>query len=56
MKENTMRMERVKVTNNRDVDVCVRDAYGHEHILFPRAEKELVVITEDKRRKTNGSK
>lgn len=56
MKHATMRMERVRITNKKDIDVCIRDAYGHDHILFPRMEKELVVITEDKRRKANGSK
>jgi len=34
-----------KITNHRDVDVVVRDFYGHEHVLFPMMEKELLMVS-----------
>lgn len=52
MKANgSVRIERRKVVNTRDFDVCVRDAYGAEHILHPKAEKEVAVICEGKESK-----
>lgn len=39
-----------RVVNQRDVDITVRDFYGREHVLFPKMEKELMILTkkEDK--------
>ena len=48
MRTNDVRLEvrDVKIVNHKDIDVVVRDFYGHEHILFPMKEKELPMLIE----------
>ena len=44
-----LRMKRITVKNNRDVDIYIRDAFGKEYRLFPNEEKKLVVLEKEKR-------
>jgi hypothetical protein len=39
-----MEVRAVKVVNKKDVDIVVRDFCGQEHVLFPKQEKEVVLL------------
>ncbi len=43
-----LHLKRIRYRNNQDYDVLIRDAFGNEHLLFPKEEKELVVLTKGK--------
>jgi len=43
-RRNKIKLKRVVVKNNKDVDVCIKDAFGEEHLLFPREEKRILVL------------
>jgi len=43
-KRDKIKLKRVVVRNNKDVDVCIKDAFGEEHLLFPREEKRILVL------------
>jgi len=43
---NRLKVHEVRVVNTRDIDICVRDAFGKTHILFPHAEKVISTIVE----------
>lgn len=46
-----MKLKRVTVKNTQDFDKVITDAFGVEHILFPKQEKTITVLeTEDKRK------
>lgn len=38
-----------KIKNTKDVDIYVKDAFGKEHMLFPKEEKRLIVLKEGKK-------
>jgi hypothetical protein len=56
MSERSRQLEvrNVRVINAKDVDVVVRDCYGVEHLLFPKGEKQMLVLTQ--REKSHGNK
>jgi len=44
-----LKLKKIKIKNNQDVDIVIRDAFGKEHLLFPREEKKLVVLEKEKK-------
>jgi len=48
-----MKLKRKLIENNNHVDICVTDAYGVAHILFPEQRKELIVVEETRCGKYN---
>ena len=49
MEENNLKLKKKKVKNDTDVDLYIRDAYGEEHIVFPKQEKIIFVLETDKK-------
>jgi len=43
-----LRLRRVKIKNNKDVDMVVKDAFGAEHVLYPREEMRILVLKKEK--------
>jgi hypothetical protein len=35
------------VCNKRNVDICVRDAFGKEHVIYPGESREICVLKKD---------
>ena len=44
-----LKLKRIKIKNTKDVDICIKDAFGKEHMLFPNEEKRLVVLEKGKK-------
>lgn len=44
-----LKLKRIKIKNNQDVDIVIRDAFGKEYVLFPDEEKRLVVLEKEKK-------
>ena len=44
-----LKLVKTKVKNTKDVDIYLRDAFGKEHMLFPKEEKRLVVLKKGKK-------
>jgi len=44
VKETKLKITRKEVKNTSDVDIYVRDAYGKEHIIFPKQEMVISVV------------
>lgn len=45
MKKINLSLKRIAVKNVRDIDVCIRDAFGTEHRIFPKEKKRLIMLT-----------
>ena len=44
-----MKLEKVKIKNNKSVDMYIVDGFNNEYILFPKEEKTIVVIKNNKK-------
>ena len=51
MEKNKIKLEKKIIKNDTDVDLYIRDAYGDEHIVFPKQEKTIDVLETDKKTK-----
>ena len=49
MAKSKIELKKKKIKNNTDVDLYIRDAYGEEHIVFPKEEKTIFVLETDKK-------
>ena len=45
MSHKQLEVRNVRVVNTRDIDVVVRDCYGVEHLLFPKEDKQMSMLT-----------
>jgi len=46
-----LKIKRVKVRNDKSVDMLIRDYLGEEHILWPGQEKLIMVIKPKEKKK-----
>jgi len=51
MEKNKIKLKKKTIKNDTDVDIFLRDAYGEEHIVFPKEEKTIYVLEIDKKTK-----
>ena len=51
MEKNKIKLKKKLIKNDTDVDLYLRDAYGDEHIVFPKQEKTIFVLETDEKRK-----
>lgn len=46
-----LKLKRIKVRNDKSVDICIHDCFGTEYVLFPKQEKTIMVIKPKERKK-----
>lgn len=44
MAKNKIKLKKKTIKNDTDIDIFLRDAYGQEHIVFPKQEKTIYVL------------
>lgn len=49
MAKNKIKLKKKTIKNDTDIDIFLRDAYGQEHIVFPKQEKTIYVLETNKR-------
>jgi hypothetical protein len=46
--KSNVRLVRQTVENKLEVDIYVKDAYGKEHVIYPKQKKTLLVVKRSK--------
>jgi len=49
MVKEVLKLKKIKIKNNQDVDIVIRDAFGKEYLLFPKEERKLAVLEKEKK-------
>jgi len=51
MEKNNLKLIKKTVENKKDTDLYIRDAYGEEHIVFPKQKKTIIVLEIKKKKR-----
>ena len=44
LRKKVLKLIKKVITNTKDFDIYVRDAFGMEHTIFPRQSKKIIVL------------
>jgi len=52
MDQSNIRLVKQVIKNKLEIDIYKKDAYGKEHVIYPKQEKTLLVVKRSKHDRT----